>query len=64
VRPFIDFRGDSAAASLKPGEIGVIQADVADFRGDSAAASLKPHMHAKLSCSLLWISAAIPPRPH
>jgi len=37
----LDFRGDSAAASLKPDFFRLLLHLVNDFRGDSAAASLK-----------------------
>jgi len=36
------FRGDSAAASLKPERGGPVLFGMRHFRGDSAAASLKP----------------------
>jgi len=36
-----DFRGDSAAASLKPFASNAGRSHGIDFRGDSAAASLK-----------------------
>jgi len=59
-----NFRGDSAAASLKrAGFLRKLRVRL-DFRGDSAAASLKPRHRLGLPDRLRRISAAIPPRPH
>jgi len=59
----IDFRGDSAAASLKRNMWHQKRSVVTYFRGDSAAASLKLGADG-IARNARRISAAIPPRPH
>jgi len=60
----LNFRGDSAAASLKLDGSLWLGGTSCHFRGDSAAASLKLSAFKPQRDGIADISAAIPLRPH